>query len=266
MREPPQSGRPARRSRDEIRALMLQAGLAILVEQGLGVGAEELTFKKVLDRVESSSGVRLTNASVIRRVWENQAEFQDDVLLAVARAGDTGGEMGDTAAALVPLFEAIDLSSPAGRLRGLSEVCRVGGAASLRTLVDSRNWSLWVGVWVLAVTGPPSERGRRIRQALIDGYESTTDAWAELYASMASYLGLRVRAPFTLRQLTVSVGALVEGCALREGAERDTAAIVRPTGPGGGLEEWTLFGVGLEALALQYLEPDPDWTGPVTTA
>ncbi len=244
---------------------MLESGLAILEEQGLGVGAEELTFKKVLDRVESVSGVRLTNASVIRRVWENQAEFQDDVLTAVALAGDAGGEMGDTAGALVPLFEAIDLSTPAGRLRGLGEMCRVGGATSLRTLVGSRNWSLWVGVWVLAVTGPQSERGRRIRQALIDGYESTTDQWAELYGSMVAYLGLRVRAPFTLRQFTVSVGALVEGCALRDGARRDTAAILRPTGPDGGMQEWTLFGVGLEALALQYLEPDPDWTGPVTT-
>jgi len=244
---------------------MLAAGLALLEEQGLGVGAEDLTFKRVLDRVESTTGVRLTNASVIRRAWENQAEFQDDVLIAVALAGDTGGEMGDTAAALVPLFGAMDLSSPAGRLRGLAEVCRVGGAASLRTLVGSRSWSLWVGVWVLAVTGPPTDRGRRIRQALIDGYEISTDQWAELYRTMADYLGLRLRTPFTLRQFTVSVGALVEGCALRDGARRDTAAILRPTGPDGRMQEWTLFGVGLEALALQYLEPDPNWTGPVTT-
>ncbi len=245
---------------------MMEAGTAMLVEQGLGVGAGGLTFKNVFDRVAATSGVRLTNASVIRRVWENQAEFQDDVLMAVAQAGDSGDEAGATADAMLALLGEIDRTTLSARLSALSDVCRVGGAASLRALVDSPNWSLWVGVWVLAVTGPPSERSRRVRRALLDGYETTTDLWVGLHGTMASYLGFRVRAGLTLRQFTVSVGALVEGCALREGAERGAAPILRPTGPGGALQEWTLFGVGLEALAMQYLEPDPDWTGPVPGA
>src|ERR1700734_1429918 len=86
--------RTTRRSREEIRLLMMTAGLDLLAEEGLGIGAEELTFKRVFDRVEASTGKRLTNASVIRRVWTNQAEFQDDVLSAVAMAGDGGGEIG----------------------------------------------------------------------------------------------------------------------------------------------------------------------------
>jgi hypothetical protein len=243
---------------------MMTAGLDLLAEEGLGIGAAELTFKRVFDRVEASSGVRLTNASVIRRVWTNQAEFQDDVLSAVALAGD-GSEMGDTASALIPMLQSIDLSSPAGRLRGLSQICRMGGGTSLQVLVDSRRWTLWVGVWVLAVTSPPSERGKRIRQDLIDGYETTTQLWAELYGALIDHLGLRVRAPFTLRQFTESVGALVEGCALRSGAEPDAPAILRPTGPEGRPEPWSLFAIGLEALAMQYVELDPDWPGPMAT-
>jgi hypothetical protein len=86
--------------------------------------------------------------------------------------------------------------------------------------------------------------------------------WAELYGALIDVLGLRVRAPLSLRQFTVSVGALVEGCALRQGADKDVGTILRPTGPDGSLQEWTLFGVGLEALALQYLEIDPEWTLP----
>jgi hypothetical protein len=242
---------------------MMDAGRSILAERGLGAGAGELTFKRVFDRIESTSGVRLTNASVIRRVWENQAEYQDDVLLAVALAGDAGGDMGETALALLPAFAEFDLSTADGRLRGLSEVCRTSGAASLQALVGSRNWAVWVGVWVLGVTSPSTERGGRIRQALLEGYEATTDMWAELHGAVLDHLGFRVRAPFSLRQFTVSVGALVEGCALRAGAEQDGSVLERPTGPGGRSQEWTLFGVGLEALAAQYVELDPDWTGPV---
>ena len=241
---------------------MMRAARELLEEEGLGIGTGELTFKRVFDRVEASSGVRLTNASVIRRAWENQAEFQDDVLAAIARARDAAGEMGDTVSELVPLFDVFDLTTPAGRLRGLTEAARVGGEASLRALVGSRNWSLWVGVWVLAVTGPPSARGRKIRQALEEGYQITTDQWAELHGAMASHLGLRVRTPLTLRQFTVAVGALVEGCALRTGGDPGEAPILRPTGPGGSLQSWTLFGIGLEALAFQFFEIDPDWPGP----
>jgi hypothetical protein len=237
----------------------MEAGTDILTEQGLGIGADGLTFKRAFERVAATSGIRLTNASVIRRVWENQAEYQDAVLAAVALAGDAGEQTGATADSLLPLLDTIDRTTPAGRLDGLSQVCRVGGAASLRALVDSRQWALWVGAWVLAVTGPASERAARVRRALQDGYESTTDRWMGLHGAMASALGLRVREHLTLRQFTVSVGALVEGCALREGAEPGTAGILRPTGPAGALEEWTLFGVALEALALQFFEVDPGW-------
>ena len=77
-------------------------------------------------------------------------------------------------------------------------------------------------MWVLAVTGPESERGLRIRQALLDGYEATTGLWMDVHGALAAHLGFRVRWPFDLRHFTVSVGALVEGCALRQGAERGT--------------------------------------------
>jgi hypothetical protein len=86
-----------------------------------------------------------------------------------------------------------------------------------------------------------------------------------IHLGVQIHLGLQLRAPFTLCQFTESVGALVEGCALRSGAERDAPAILRPTGPEGWSEPWSLFAVGLEALALQYLELDPDWPGPIVT-
>ena len=66
----------------------------------------------------------------------------------------------------------------------------------------------------------------------------------------------------TVRQFTVSVGALIEGCALRHVGAEDLTLIERPTGPGGVIQEWTLFAVGLEALSHQFFELDPDWVPP----
>ena len=241
----------------------MTAGLAILHEEGLGIAVRELTFKRVLDRVEADSGIRVTNASVIRRVWEHQADFQSDVLAAVAAAGDSAGEMGATLEALEGVLGALDVSSPDARLRSMSEVCRVAGLTAFRTLVESEQWSLWVGVWVLGATTPPAPDDRRIRDALVEGYLRGTDLWMQMHGAVLPLLGLRPRAPLTLRQFTVSTGALVEGCALRQVGAEDLDVIERPTGPGGSMQEWPLFAIGLEALASEFFEIDPDWVPPV---
>ena len=85
-----------------------------------------------------------------------------------------------------------------------------------------------------------------------------------MHGAVLPLLGLRPRAPLTLRQFTVSTGALVEGCALRQVGAEDLDVIERPTGPGGSMQEWTLFAVGLEALATAFFEIDPDWDPRVT--
>ncbi|HEY4929417.1 MAG TPA: hypothetical protein VIH95_09740 [Acidimicrobiales bacterium] len=257
-----EDSRSRRRTKEEIRELVMDAGRSILVEEGLGVGAGDLTFKRAFERVEATTGERLTNASVIRRVWENQADFQTDVLASVASAGESNGELNSTIEAVAPLFAALDRSSPEARLRSVSDVCRVAGEASFHAMVDSRSWSLWVGVWVLTATSSPTPHSDRLRRALVDGYELDTTRWGEMHGGLAAHLGMRLRAPFTLRQFTVAVGALVEGCVLRQIGADDLALIERPTGPGGTMQPWTLFAVGLEALTRQFFELDPDWVPP----
>ena len=71
-------------------------------------GAESLTFKKVFDRVAQDEGVRLTNASVIPRLWLNQAEFQADVLAALA-VEESEGEIDLTVDAVIPILDGADL-------------------------------------------------------------------------------------------------------------------------------------------------------------
>ena len=254
--------RKQRRSKEELRELVMTAGRRILDEEGLGTGIADLTFKRVFERVEADEGVRLTNASIIRRVWKNQSEFQIDVLSAIASASNSTGELESITEAIAPMLGDLDLSTPEARLRAMGELCRVAGSAAFGALTDSRQWSLWVGVWVLAVSGAPGTVDPRIRDALVRGYLTGTEEWAALHRAVTEFLGLRPRAPLTLREFTVSTGALIEGCVLRQVGAEDLPVIERPTGSGGSPQEWTLFSVGLEALALQFFEPDPDWVGP----
>jgi len=261
------SRRQPRQSREELRALLLRTGRTILIEEGLGLGAETLTFKKVFGRIEADTGLRLSNASIIRRVWENLADYQADVLAVVA-AEDGLGEFDRTLQALVPVVDGLDLSTPEARDRSLREVFRCGGAANIFALLESPNWSLWIAVWAMATAdnleGRPAgiRHQERIRSALVDGYEGFTRLWEEAYGRLASLLGIRVRPPLTMRQFTVAVGALAEGCSLRQRLDPQMEGIVRPTGPNGEDQEWTLFGIGLDALQQHFFEPDPEWDPP----
>lgn len=235
--------------------MLLEKGGAVLREQGLGA----LTFKNVFDRLEQETGVRITDASVIRRVWDNLAEFQADVVVAIALE-ENEDEVDVTVGAVGPLLEDIDLHSPRSREGALRELCRVGGAANLEAMRRSSTWPMWINIWGLAVSAEPYEYRERIEAALVSGYDAFNERIEEVYTAMTEFLGYRLRSPFTLRQFTVAADALGEGCGMRDRVDDSTMeGIVRNTGSGGKPQEWTLFAVAFEALVLQFFEIDPDW-------
>ncbi len=253
------TGKSTRHSREELRALLLDVGRSMLQEEGLSSGAEALTFKRVFERVEKERGIRLTNASVIRRIWDNLADFQTDVLVTVAR-GASDEEIEFATGAAGPVIRDLDVSSRESREAALVELCRVGGAISAQAVLQSKNWPLSIGVWALSATGPPSEERTKIGAALLSGFETYTERIESLYGAMVSFLGLRLRERFTLHDFFVAEDSLSEGYGLRNRVDAGAGKVImRSTGPGGTDQEWTIFAVALEALVRQFFELDPDW-------
>lgn len=254
---PVTAARGPKRSKEEIRSLLLHTGRQLLRDQGLGTGAGALTFKRVFDRVEADTGIRLTHASVIRRVWQSQADYQADVLVALV-ADESAFEIDRTLEAVTPLVEAVDRSTPEARWRALAEFVRVGGAANQQALHRSDQWSTWLGVWaVTARPGAPEQA--RVAAALVERYRYITDRYEAVYSAMAALLGFRLRQPLTIRQFTVVAGALTEGYAVRgriDPSVHDPVVPYTASSPG---EEWTLYALALHALARRFLEIDPDW-------
>jgi len=77
---------------------------------------------------------------------------------------------------------------------------------------------------------------------------------------MTTLLGLRLREQFTLRDFVIAEDSLSEGYGIRDRLDDSSMRIVvRPTGPNGELQEWTIFAVALEGLVRQFFEFDPDW-------
>ena len=246
-----------RLSREELRNALLEAGREILHEEGLLPTSSNLTFKKAFERVERQTGIRLTHASVIGRVWDNMADFQADVLASVAPEGRQP-EAGVAIGAIRELLSHLDLSTAESRNRALHEVCRVAGAASTAAITDTANWELWISVVALANTTSDPEQRRRIKASLMGGYKRIAEFWNQNFAALMQLLGLRLREHLTMAQFSMAVTSYVEGCSLRQRTSDHVEIAMRPTGPDGELEEWTLLAMGLEALVDKFFEPDPD--------
>jgi hypothetical protein len=249
-----------RLTREQLYDLFIQAGWDILREEGLGAGGEALTFKRVRQRVESVTGIHVTNASLIGRIWENQSDYQTDVLATIAAHYGTS-EIEDTIRDLTPVLASMDPSSAESRRATLREVCRVSAAANTAALRQSTDLSLWFGIWAVTAVGSAPERRRRIESALEASYEKVTERMEGIYTAGLDFVGYRVRPGLTVRQFTIAASALAEGCVLRDRVDAaHMNGIMRPTGPGGEDQEWTLFGLALDALAQQFFELDPDWS------
>ena len=242
--------------RDELREVLIDVGLDLLIDEGLARGTERLTFKRVFDRASEERGVRVTNASVIGRIWVDMADYQADVLATALESIDQAGVEG-TIRAAEEVLAAADLESADGRRAATTEMVRVVCAAHVETMVRSRTTNLAIGLRGLGVSRLPTDEGTPAAASLRRAYEVYCVRWDFALGRAFEVLGVRMRPGVTIRQLSMSAISLAEGFAIWDRVDPTmTRGILRPTGSGGEKEEWTLFSMGLEALVWQFAELD----------
>ena len=263
--EPPAPKRHWRR-KAELEQAILAAGRSLLTIEGLTTGVEHLTFKRVFDHLEETTGIRVSNSSVIGRIWRDQVEFQQ-ALLGSALDENVDDELDASLDPVVALLEEADRSSIAMRWVLMRELCRIGGEANLDWITQGPTWPIWVGAWAAAVTGPRNEHRAHLAERMHENYERYTTNYEAVYAMIFDFAGFRMREPLTIRQFSIAVGALVEGCGLRDLVDSEAVrGILLPTGPEGRTQEWSIFTIGLEALLRQFVEPFPGWRPPADHA
>ena len=216
-----------------------------------------MTLNDVFARASDDLGVRVTPASVYGRIWDTQADFQRDLLLAAAAFYPDGEERPTLEAARRVIAEA-DRETLAGRWDALREVCRVAGDVHVAVLGASRAWQIWVGVWALTVSTPTTADDRDLGPSILAGHEAATAALAAVLVEILHALGFRVRASLTVDQLALAVGATAEGLALRDRfASTHIHEVARPGRSDH--QSWTLFGVAMEGIVMRFVEPVPRW-------
>jgi hypothetical protein len=245
----------ARRTRIQMAELILNTGVNMLIERGLEGGCDHVGMADVLAEVERVSGERITNASVYGRMWSSQAEFHRELLLTAAEYYPDDEEQVTLARSHRVLAQA-DLSNAAGRHDALVEICRTAGAAHLKSLSESRPWQTWLAIWAITVSTPDTEDDETRGPAIARRHEHAVHEFSLVLEQVLQKVGYRVKPGLTAAQLASSIYVLSEGFALHDRfAPEALVTLTRPTGPGGELQEWTLFSVGVEAIMMQFTEP-----------
>ncbi len=253
-------GAKPRRTREELHDLVLAAGCEVLLSEGLGTGAEHLTFKRVLAHVESTQGIRVTNASVIRRIWDNQEEFQLEVVQSILDA-QAAVEVDLSSQALSEAIERVDVSTPATRRESLAELVRVTCGAFLEAASGSEAAiQMALGTYITANGLAGSE------STLVDQFKVSSRRLSAqyelLYEAGLAACGWRIRPGLALHDAAVTLSALAEGVLLRMLVEPEVVRQLVQVRPSDGADvEWSLLAIGMNALVDFYAEPDPDWPG-----
>lgn len=262
---PPEHDPSRRRSRAELKELLLDTATEILREEGVGVATTAITYQRVFDHLEDTTGVRVTRGSVHERIWASQRDFQLDVLRRVAR-WDPSGSNEATQAAVGEVLAAADLETEEGRSDTLRDLCRVVGPINLAAAEERDHWSSWIGI-ALALTGSRFDDSHE-RQALLDTVADTygrlTDDLVEMNEASSDLLRRRPRADLFAsptegdRFLTMLATALADGVALRQQFTDDLIDLELPTGPDGAPQTWHPYSVAMWAILSFLTEPVPE--------
>lgn len=238
----------------------MEAGREVLLSEGLGNGVEHITFKRVLAHLEATRGLRVTNASVIRRIWHDQEDFQGELIGTIIDT-QIDLEVAAVTRSVEELTAHVDLSTPELRRASLAEIIRVACANYLDAASGSdAAIQMALITYVLAnpraaAVAPRRGRFRRTDEWLSGEYQS-------IYLAALELVGWRVKPGLSIDDASATITALADGVVMRMITDRDVPTTVTQVRPMDGADvEWTLLAIGTNQIVEFFAEPDPDWEG-----
>ncbi len=248
-----------RRSRAELKEILLAAGLEMMASQTGPLRAEALNYKSVFDWLEESQGIRVTHASVHERIWPNQQAFQLDVLRRAAEALPADTFLNDTGPVRVVLQTA-DLDSLDGRRRAIREVIRVSCNDDMAT--PDMTLSVYRAIRsTVAGLEPEGDGYEQVQETITQTRASLADRYVDLFLVLAETIGLRVRPALGVDLRTGCQWMFSQLVALADGfclEPLETSVVTMPTGIDGEHQEWHLYSWAVWCAARGIVELDGD--------
>ena len=208
------------------RRSLLDAGRQVAYEEPIGEPLANIRLPEVAARADVTIGA-------FYHYWESQDDYRLDLLRHLLEPDrfDTWRAAGDVVEPLIDAGAA------------LTEVIRQATEHNFEALCDLPDQRVSMALWAQDET----ESIHLLRSM----YVALDDSWSDLYVAVLAHYGREPRPPFDGRTLAVALTALADGMLVRHGLEprRVEAAMVGPTGPGGGdPQDWSLISCVVLAL------------------
>ena len=149
------SRQTTRRTRSETADLVREAAVRLLKRDGLRGFSNSVRLDDALALLLDENGVRLTHGSVYGRIWDDQRDFQLDVVATTVARYDGA----DVAEAMTRAAEATTGTAAEKRLAAAF-------SAAVEAARLSRMWNLWLGAHAAVVSTPGTDDDERLAAAL----------------------------------------------------------------------------------------------------
>ncbi|MCN9243594.1 hypothetical protein NGF19_22860 [Streptomyces sp. RY43-2] len=237
---------------------MLDTAMAMIDATGLTVSLEHIGFEDVI----RDAGVA---RSAVYRRWPYKDLFFSDLLKAIAATAPaaigTDGTVAEDAVRRLALDRLDQFRTPEGRRALLVELLRQGALRDFEAMHASPQWRTYIALHATFLSLADGELRTEVQAALATAERGLIDGITRSYEQLAALLGLRLRPELgaTFDELAAQVSATMRGFVITARSLPDLAERRPRAGVLGAAEpvEWSQPALGVVAVALSFLEPDP---------
>lgn len=251
---------PARRPRitqQETEQRMLGVAVAQVSASGLTVSLDHLSFEALIAAADVS------RAAAYRR-WPNKELFLRDLLLELAQAAmPRAVVLGDRSWAPIRdllLAEPSRLSDPGYRRRLVADLFRVTADIDFQAMHASPEWRTYLALHATYASLTDATLRADVQHALAATQHRFVSGMAANWERLAGLLGFRLRSDgLAFSALAELVSAGVRGLLVMAMADPAvTKRYVEADPFDTGSAQWSLAAVSCAAIALAFLEPEPE--------
>lgn len=240
---------PGRRSRQETKDLMIDAGAEVLLRDGIGVGASTFRYRDAFAQL-ADQDIKVTRGSIHQRIWSSQVAWQLDVLSEVIERNDDNRRRAVTGAMIMKLL-ALPVQSVSDREFIMAEAARLGGLAFIEEVQSDPSNRLFpslIAAWKASNAELPEHE--RLGEILCDLQEGASERLQAEIGLLVQYLDLRPHPDRGLdladavRAFCASSIALSYSHAIRLSDDPRLGETIMARCPDGVSRPWNLTGLG----------------------
>ncbi|MEM9563547.1 MAG: hypothetical protein AAGA93_13060 [Actinomycetota bacterium] len=212
-----------RRSKDELRALLVSTGERLLLQDGIALTPYSLTYAGVFEYIKATRGVTLHRSAIHKHIWSSQGEFQADVLAEAARY-DPGESLVSARQAMAAQVAVRNPDGTVNQRQMILDSTLAIVEAQMHVSAHSSSFHRWQSIKASMLSQDAGDHAVELARAISDRYEELVSDFVETYRSVLPLVGLQVNPDLKIDEDQAYQQFAVLGAAFTSGADYNATA------------------------------------------